>query len=746
MSRGSLLSAAYRALLLHHLLLLLLLLLVPSSCSQTVSNNITANKAHDNSDCTRSCGNINISSPFRLKGDSKHCGNKSFELSCEAKGNGTTHHAVLYFLSGKYYVQAINYNNFTIRLVDAGVHKIKDNYFSHPLYSFTPFNLSYSDYYSPIYSYDYPTASSMSIIFLSCKNPMNSSAVIVETAPCINGISSYSSFPNLTTYSYFMVLRGYENGLSDLGVSCKITLMVMVSPSTEEHMTSCKGIYNEIAHGFQLSWFRHACVGKCRPEEYCELNSNGTGIQCSPGPVPDPEEVEVQYWYDKIMMSIINKIGEWIPQLCKFTSVAGPRLEKIYELFGFERRFPMYDYSLYLGQLLGCAVAFLAIYLAAKFSLGFPFVTALLIYKWRRRHLSMYENIEDFLRSNNNLMPIRYSYSDIKKMARGFKDKLGEGGYGSVYKAKLRSGRLVAIKMLGRSKINNGQDFINEVATIGRIRHVNVVRLIGFCVEGSKRALVYDFMPNGSLEKYIFSQQGVVSLSCHKIFEIALGIARGIEYLHRGCNMQILHFDIKPHNILLDENFTPKVSDFGLAKLYPLDNSIVSLTAARGTMGYIAPELFYKNIGGISYKADVYSFGMLLMEMAGRRKNLNAGIEQSSQFSQIYFPTWVSDQLKAGKDIEIGADATDEEKKIIKKMMMVALWCIQMKPIERPSMNKVVEMLEGEIESLQMPPRPFLYPQQIPADEVGVDNLSPCASSASESEEITLIADADEVN
>ncbi|BBN69384.1 PR5-like receptor kinase [Prunus dulcis] len=410
----------------------------------------------------------------------------------------------------------------------------------------------------------------------------------------------------------------------------------------------------------------------------CRLNSTGNGVQCSP---------------------------------------EGYRIYPIYTLFHFERLFPMYEYRSYLGQLLGCAVASLAIYLAAKFSLGFCCLIALLIYKWRRRHLSMYDNIEDFLRSNNNLMPIRYSYSDIKKMTRGFKDKLGEGGYGSVYKAKLRSGGLVAIKMLGKSK-TNGQDFINEVGTIGRIRHVNVVRLIGFCVDGSKRSLVYDFMPNGSLDKYIFSQQRDVSLSCQKIFEIALGVARGIDYLHQGCDMQILHFDIKPHNILLNENFTPKVSDFGLAKLYPLDNSIVSLTAARGTMGYIAPELFYKNIGGVSYKADVYSFGMLLMEMAGRRKNLNAGIEQSSQFSQIYFPTWVSDQLKAGKDIEIGDDATDEEKKIIKKMMMVALWCIQMKPIERPSMNKVVEMLEGEIESLQMPPRPFLYPQQIPADEV----------------------------
>ncbi|BBN70438.1 Protein kinase superfamily protein [Prunus dulcis] len=119
------------------------------------------------------------------------------------------------------------------------------------------------------------------------------------------------------------------------------------------------------------------------------------------------------------------------------------------------------------------------------------------------------------------------------------------------------------------------------------------------------------------------------------MYDISLGVARGIEYLHQGCDMQILNFDIKPDNILLDENFVQKISNFGLAKLYPTDNSIVSLTAARGTMGYMAPELFYKNISGVSYKADVYSFGMLLMEMGSRRKNLNARAEHSSQ---IYFP------------------------------------------------------------------------------------------------------------
>ncbi|CAL8119273.1 unnamed protein product [Prunus armeniaca] len=296
-------------------------------------------------------------------------------------------------------------------------------------------------------------------------------------------------------------------------------------------------------------------------------------------------------------------------------------------------------------------------------------------------------------------------------MSNKFKNKLGEGGFGMVFKGKLRSGHFGAIKMLSKSKAN-GEDFISEVATIGRIHHVNVVQLVGYCVEGSKRALVYEFMQNGSLNKYIYSKEGNNLLSYKKMYDISLGVARGIEYLHQGCDMQILHFDIKPHNILLDENFVPKISDFGLAKLYPTVNSIVLLTAARGTMGYMAPELFYKNIGGVSHKADVYSFGMLLMEMGSKRKNLNARAEHSSQ---IYFPSWVYDQYKEGKELEM-EDITEEEKKIVKKMVITALWCIQMKPSDRPAMNEVIKMLEGDVESLRMPPKPFLCPQEMSVD------------------------------
>lgn len=329
----------------------------------------------------------------------------------------------------------------------------------------------------------------------------------------------------------------------------------------------------------------------------------------------------------------------------------------------------------------------------------------------------MDESIEEFLQSQNSLTPIKYTYPQLKKMTNNFSQRLGEGAYGTVYKGKLRSGPFVAVKMMEQS-MSSEQEFISEVGTIGRIHHANVVQLVGFCVEGSKCALVYEFLPNGSLDRYIFNQQGleVIALRYEKMFEIALGVARGIDYLHHGCDMQILHFDIKPHNILLDEKFNPKISDFGLAKLYPTDGSIVNLTAARGTMGYMAPEMFYKNVGGVSYKADVYSFGMLLMEIAGRRKNMNPF---EDDVSQIYFPSWAYEQLSAGRELEV-KDATEEERKMIKKIMIVALWCIQMKPSDRPPMNRVVEMLETTDTELQMPPKPFMAPREI-ADNHGVN-------------------------
>jgi serine/threonine protein kinase len=202
----------------------------------------------------------------------------------------------------------------------------------------------------------------------------------------------------------------------------------------------------------------------------------------------------------------------------------------------------------------GDVLPYTGLFQAAKMILGTPFVIAFLIYKCRRRHLSMYGVVEEFLQSHNNLMLIRYFYSEIRKITKTFKEKLGEWSYGTVFKGTLQSHCLVAIKMLGKFKAN-GQDFISEVATIEMIHHVNVVQHIGFCVEGSKWALVCEFMPNSSLNKYIFLPEVCTLLCYNQMYDIALGVAHGIKYLHQGCDMKILHFDIKPHNILLDGNF-----------------------------------------------------------------------------------------------------------------------------------------------------------------------------------------------
>ncbi|KAI4312731.1 hypothetical protein MLD38_037529 [Melastoma candidum] len=298
---------------------------------------------------------------------------------------------------------------------------------------------------------------------------------------------------------------------------------------------------------------------------------------------------------------------------------------------------------------------------------------------------------EELIRTCRSTLLINYSFKDVKKMTVNFKHKVGEGGYGKVYRGRLTDGRVVAVKML--DKLNNeSQDFVNEVGTIGRIHHLNIIRLLGFCYEGVKRALVYEYMPNRSLGYYL-REGGCVSLSVNRLEEIALGIARGIQYLHMGCESRILHLDIKPHNVLLDEEFIPKISDFGLAKMHSRQKSAISMSGARGTVGFIAPELFLRNFGNPSHKSDVYSFGMLLIDMVGLRMHK---VNTNAPSSESYFPTWIYDKVTEDqKHNELGDSATA----ITRKLSMIALWCIQMNPRDRPSMTEVLEMLSGSARS-----------------------------------------------
>ncbi|KAJ9178388.1 hypothetical protein P3X46_010275 [Hevea brasiliensis] len=329
--------------------------------------------------------------------------------------------------------------------------------------------------------------------------------------------------------------------------------------------------------------------------------------------------------------------------------------------------------------------------------------TATAIYYFNKIEKEYRSKIENFLDDYKSFKPTRYSYADIKRMTNQFKDELGQGAYGTVFRGKLSDEILVAVKVLNNSK-GNGEEFVNEVRTIGKIHHVNVVRLIGFCADGFRRALVYEYLPNDSLQKFITSADDKNHfLGWKRLQDIALGIAKGIEYLHQGFDKRILHFDIKPHNILLDHDFNPKISDFGLAKFCAKDQSAVSMTTARGIIGYISPEVSSRNFRNASYKADVYSFGMLVLEMVGGRKIIDVTEENDKQ---IYFPEWIYNLLEEGEDLRF---QIEEERgaKIAKKLAIVGLWCIQWNPVDRPSIKVAIHMLDGKGENLTIPPNPF---------------------------------------
>ncbi|XP_019098152.1 PREDICTED: protein SUPPRESSOR OF NPR1-1 CONSTITUTIVE 4-like [Camelina sativa] len=316
------------------------------------------------------------------------------------------------------------------------------------------------------------------------------------------------------------------------------------------------------------------------------------------------------------------------------------------------------------------------------------------------------------------LIPLKhYTYVQVKRITKSFAEVVGTGGFGIVYRGTLSDGRMVAVKVLKESK-GNGEDFINEVASMSRTSHLNIVSLLGFCAEGSKRAIIYEFLENGSLDKFI-SGKSSVNMDWTTLYRIALGVARGLEYLHHSCKTRIVHFDIKPQNVLLDDNFCPKVSDFGLAKLCENKESILSLLDTRGTVGYIAPEMISRVYGNVSHKSDVYSYGMLVLDMIGARDKENFNqVPAASNPSSMYFPEWVYKDLELGKSkrhIEIGI--TNEEEEVAKKMTLVGLWCIQPSPTDRPPMNRVVEMMEGSLDALEIPPRPVFPIPTLPLQE-----------------------------
>ncbi|KAL6909368.1 hypothetical protein ACP4OV_001649 [Aristida adscensionis] len=336
---------------------------------------------------------------------------------------------------------------------------------------------------------------------------------------------------------------------------------------------------------------------------------------------------------------------------------------------------------------------------ASVVALGlFAFIMFIMVWRRKRKNCGSLSNT-----AQGGTGIIAFQYIDLQRATNNFSEKIGGGGFGSVFKGLLNGSTSIAVKRLDHA--NQGEkQFRAEVSTIGIIQHINLVKLIGFCSQGARRLLVYEHMPRHSLDIHLFKSRTAV-LKWSTRYQIALGVAKGLAYLHQSCRDCIIHCDIKPENILLDDSFIPKIADFGMAKLLGRDFSQV-LTTMRGTIGYLAPE--WINGVAVTPKVDVYAYGMVLLEIISGRRNSCVSCSCSTSHD-VYYPVHVAQKIVEGDigsllDHRLHDDVNLKEVEIACK---VAGWCIQDNELDRPTMGNVVQILEGLLE-INIPPVPRL--------------------------------------
>ncbi|KAJ3695226.1 hypothetical protein LUZ60_000603 [Juncus effusus] len=303
-------------------------------------------------------------------------------------------------------------------------------------------------------------------------------------------------------------------------------------------------------------------------------------------------------------------------------------------------------------------------------------------------------------------LPTRFALHELNAATGNFGTPIGMGGSGAVFKGVMGDGSTVAVKRI-KGQASGEQEFRTEITIIASLQHVNLVRLVGYCLSPrGDRYLIYPFIENGSLDSWLFAEEEKRShLTWMLRYNIAIAVARALAYLHNECHHRILHLDVKPANILLEGEFKALLADFGISKSIDRNQSSV-MTRVRGTIGYLPPEMLVSN--AISTKSDVYSYGMVLLELIGGRKNFQSTVdEETGQRRNSYFPQIAREKMIGGKLMEVVdktliqlGDLKEDEVTIV---VQVALWCIQENPELRPTMTKVVDMLEGRT-AVQMPP------------------------------------------
>ncbi|GLT45634.1 hypothetical protein SLA2020_194530 [Shorea laevis] len=304
-----------------------------------------------------------------------------------------------------------------------------------------------------------------------------------------------------------------------------------------------------------------------------------------------------------------------------------------------------------------------------------------------------------------------FKFEELATATKNFNlaNQLGQGGYGPVYRGTLQNGQEIAVKRLSSASGQGLEEFMNEVLVISKLQHRNLVRLLGCCVEQEEKILVYEFMPNKSLDTYLFDPIRKEFLDWRKRFNIIKGISRGLLYLHRDSRLRIIHRDLKASNILLDEELNPKISDFGMARIFRGNEDEANTRRVVGTYGYMSPE--YAMVGLFSEKSDVFSYGVLLLEIVGGRRNTSFGNdEDNSSLLEYAWKLWNEDNVLAMVDKLVCDPCHCRE---ILRCIHVGLLCVQEMAKDRPTMSTVISMLNSEIVDLPSPKQPAFILKQI---------------------------------
>ncbi|KAI9123455.1 hypothetical protein K1719_004755 [Acacia pycnantha] len=329
-----------------------------------------------------------------------------------------------------------------------------------------------------------------------------------------------------------------------------------------------------------------------------------------------------------------------------------------------------------------------------------------------------------FGNETNNLEPLRFSLATIEAATNKFSHEncLGQGGFGRVYKGILSNGQEIAVKRLSKSSDQGAEEFKNEVLLIAKLQHRNLVALIGFCIEEREKVLIYEYVPNKSLDNFLFGSQKGKVLSWVERCKIIGGVARGILYLHEYSRLKVIHLVLKPSNILLDNEMNPKISDFG-AKLVAINTNDGSTNRIVGTYGYMSPE--YAMYGQYSEKSDVFSFGVIILEIISGKKN-TSHLGPSQYAKGLLSNAWK--QWKEEKLVEI-LDSNIEEfgsyNEVI-KCIQIGLLCVQENPDSRPTMAEVVSYLSNDSSKLPLPQEPAFsrHAGMEPSTSSGINNES----------------------